>query len=133
MPPILINFRVHLTAAGGPLYAPRTAGRPYDTVIGLVSCEPLLLLFVCVQAADRKHGGLIRPSCPAQVFGQMQADFQILAPCHAPVGDDCDVLYNRTRFGPPGAYTNVAQLRPWVDANLACLAQGQACPWGGTW
>ncbi|KAI7840674.1 hypothetical protein COHA_005596 [Chlorella ohadii] len=71
--------------SGGPLYAPRTAGRPYDTVIGLVS-----------------------------------------------FGDDCDVLYNRTRFGPPGAYTNVAQLRPWVDANLACLAQGQACPWGGT-
>ena len=29
---------------GGPLFAPRTAGRPYDTVIGLVSCESLVLL-----------------------------------------------------------------------------------------
>ncbi|KAI7840672.1 hypothetical protein COHA_005594 [Chlorella ohadii] len=71
--------------SGGPLYAPRTAGRPYDTVIGLVS-----------------------------------------------FGDKCPVLYAKTRFGTPGVYTNVAQLRGWVDANLACLAENKTCPWGGT-
>ncbi|KAI7840675.1 hypothetical protein COHA_005597 [Chlorella ohadii] len=64
---------------------PWTAGRPYDTVIGLVSFGP-----------------------------------------------NCDVLYNKTRYTPPGVYTNVAQLRRWVDANLACLNKGDICPWGGT-
>ncbi len=63
----------------------------------------------------------------------MQADFPSRCALPCTVGDDCDVLYNKTRFGPPGVYTNVAQLRPWVEANLVCLGQGQACPWGGTW
>ena len=43
------------------------------------------------------------------------------------------MLYNKTEYGKPGVYTNIAQLKRWVKANVACLAQGQACPWGGTW
>ena len=30
-------------AAGGPLYLPKNAKRPYDTAIGIVSCEQWLL------------------------------------------------------------------------------------------
>lgn len=43
------------------------------------------------------------------------------------------VQFDKTRYGRPGVYTDIAQLKRWVKANLACLARGEVCPWGGTW
>ena len=83
-----------------------------------------------VGAATKQTSACQQPSTACQ---HIQASTSPFSPCRAPVGPNCDVLYNKTRYTPPGVYTNVAQLRRWVDANLACLKEGDICPWGGTW
>ena len=99
---------------------PRTAGRPYDTAIGLVSCEMRWLLHAWFQGQHR-------------FFELFRVLFLLAAIINLADGDSCKVQFDQTRFGRPGVYTNIAQLKRWVKANLACLAQGKICPWGGTW
>ena len=91
---------------GGPLFAPRTAGRPYDTAIGLVSCAfPLFLLLLlivllCGLLAAARHESRAARRCVRR------------SPCCAD-GINCKLLYDRLVFGKPGVYTNIAQLRKW--------------------
>lgn len=126
-----------MSAGGGPLFIPQNAARPYPTAIGLVSCE------CAVGAGLRRHSsprmawarGTLRGCTSWPASDRLHLLPGVRASAVRADGDKCEFLFNQTRYGKPGVYTDIASLRLWIDSNIACLQQPdfeQCSGWEGT-